>query len=125
MKKPFLFLIIIIAASLSCKGQPRSDYIIEWNGSTDSSSIFVWEGSDTTQCPFVEDQDYLNPNVSSYFITNAIGTSKTIQLNNDGNYVIVAMISKGDKVYSGLAKSAAYRKPTIPTKPAMIRIYLQ
>jgi len=126
MKKLILIFFIVLLA-LGCNGQPLADYKVEWSktGETDTYKLFVWEGVDTTNCPFNYGNDYLNPDVTQYFKANVSDTVKTITLNNDGLFVIVAVVAVNQEdVYSGLGVSKAYIKRRTPNIPALIRVIM-
>lgn len=131
MKKIFRYSILILIVSLflggSCWGQPRSDYPVTWGSVTDGDTykVFVWEGADPATCPFVQEQDYLNPDVNTLFVKDATLTGTTVNLLNNGEYVVVAVVAVSSAgIYGGLGKSADVVKLTVPGTPSAINVVL-
>ena len=131
MKKIFRTIIMLFIASLflggSCWGQPRSDYPVTWGVVTGAATyeVFVWEGADTTTCPFIYGQDYLSPDVSSFFSKSTTLVGTTIDLANNGEYVIVGVLARNSAlIYGGMGKSVAYLKQEVPGIPSAINVVL-
>lgn len=126
----FAMLFVIMAfISVSCTGQPKASYEIVWEHATDGDSydVFIWEGQDTTTCPFAENQDYLDStnNVSNLFVVNVDTTLTRMQLLNNGQYIVAAVVAKNSfGVYGLLTKSYALKKPITPGKAGIIRIII-
>ena len=117
-------LLTLIFITTRCNGQSKSTYSIEWQGAGDSAQVFIWQGLDSTACPFVGGQDYKNPSIENYSVAKGITSSSyEIQLSNNGEFVVAAAIFYNSQgVYSPLGKSYAYKKSTQLAPPAMIKI---
>ena len=137
MKKIIKYSIIIFVLSLfmgaisSCNGQPRSDYTVTWNTVADADSfrVFVWEGADPASCPLVQEQDYLNPDVSSLLLKTVAMAGTTINLANNGEYVVVGVVAVDHSVsqtgvYGGLGRSSDVVKSSVPGTPSAINVVL-
>ena len=125
-----LSLLFVLLFALGCNGQPKSNYKASWNPVQGASNyiVFLWQGQDSSSCPFVEDQDYLGPanNINSFITGTPSITESIFNLNNDGKYIIVAVAAKNSAgFYSALSKSYSFKKGTVPNKPGFITIIKQ
>lgn len=124
MKQLILILSLTLLTVMCCNGQPKSDYILEWDGTESSYFLYVWQGTDTTTCPFIQGADWKYNNVGNFFQDSVQALTTTLSLDNDGNYLKVALVAKNtEQIYSGLGVSNAYKKGIVPTPPALIRIH--
>lgn len=125
MKK--FVLTVFIAATLflslftgSCEAQPRNDYEITFTpvpGAT-SYDVFLEEKTTNTGFTLLDDMDYLSPNVTTLRVGTITTTSFTINLPNDGKYVVAGVVSKDAAgFYSPMGVSAVTRKGVAPSKP--------
>ena len=120
----FLFAAIF---TISC-AQPKSTYEANWTALTGVSNIYIffWTGTDTTQCPFTDNQDYLSPDISTFKVATLAGTVTLYDmlLDNSGKYIVVGAVSVDTSgFYSGLSKSYAFKLGTVPIKPGFISIH--
>lgn len=130
MKKLFntvAFVLLSVLASITC-AQPQSQYIVDWQDTeAEGYTVFLWQGSDTLACPFVEGQNYKDSgnDISSYIQMAVVDTTTTLMLANDGQHVRIGIVAFNSATqWSVLAVSAFYKKATVPTAPAFINIRL-
>lgn len=117
-KFSLLILLFMIVVTMSCNGQPTSQYEIVVEAVPNTTQYYYFIEQDLGQTPLLQqDMDYLAPNVTSLQLGVSSSTTWTLTLPNDrSNYIlgVVAVDSQGFYSGMGVANGQTFKVPNTP-----------
>lgn len=121
MKFLAVVFITITVFTISCNGQPRSDYDLSVEPVVGAVQYQYFMEKDLSQTPhLVQDCDYLSPSVVQYTVAVSTAPSVTLNLPNDNaRYIIGVVVFDIQGFYSGMGVATG-QVGKVPITPAGI-----
>jgi hypothetical protein len=123
--------IFIIALGITANAQVNSAFSVTWEYPSTTGNFYIlsWEGTDSSQCMFLENADYKGDttlgqvNLKDFIVATIPATQREYVFSslNNGNTLAVAMVYEDTQgYYSPLAVSSFIKKGVVPNKPTNI-----